>query len=364
MVKSEILSFLNVLKPEEYNRLKNHYAQILYTLEHIHYSKVLEDIEKRRSQLDIYKPNKFLSFYIPKGKDFTNLSQGCYWCLQNKISHIRHSSKCQLNCDFCYFHGKDEDSRIVPKWAYRESNTRYNLDLDEMKLMMEKQFIGKVKAMGWLEKEPLFELEKMEPLMRFIADNNIHQYLYTNGILADEETLVKLDNWGLNEIRFNLQATNFDENVLTNMELACDILETVCIETPMFSKTFNNFIENKDRILKSGIKQINIPELQLSPANFHLFKDEGQIYRHRRGYTSPVSSRHYVYDLIEIALKESWDVIINDCSNDTKFYRSTSLFDCEDLRCGISYATEFSFLPVEYYLYVLNNFVGEEMEFL
>ena len=105
-----------------------------------------------------------------------------------------------------------------------------------------------------------------------------------------------------------------------------------------------------------------MPELQLSQHNQDKFKDEGLIYRHRRGYVSPVTSRRYVYNLIEMALEEDWPVVINDCSNDLKFYRGVHKKYNDDMSCRIEYQTEFGMLPKKYYLDVAEKYVEDYME--
>jgi pyruvate formate-lyase activating enzyme-like uncharacterized protein len=361
--KSELVEFINSYKIKELSKFEK---DVLYTLEHIHYVDVLDKIKIRQDKLKLYQPNQFLAFYKPSEQH--QILPSCVACLDNKITHIRHSDQCNCNCDFCYFKGSPEGHRFIPKWAYRESMTRFNVDLEEIKLLLGKQLFGKVKAIGWLEKEPLMDMDKMIPLMEFInlkqlgGWNKSYQYLYTNGILATEDNLKRLKDAGLSEIRFNLQATDFSDAVLSNMVKACEIIDNVCIETPIYSKSFKNMIKYKELIKNSGIKQINMPELQLSPSTFNLFNDEGMIYRHRRGYVSPVSSRHYVYDLIELAIKESWPLVINDCSNDTKFYRGVSLVESRDIKCGIAYRTAFSFLPPAYYLYIVNKYVQSVLD--
>ena len=367
--KKDLMQFISVIDDEKTkNTLLPYWRKVLFTLEYIHYTDVLEKINIRKKSINnLSRTNNFLSFYLPEKKSLDkSISQACYDCLFGSLTHIRHSSECNAACKFCYFYGdeKSNEDRLLPFWAYRESCSRADLSLEELLLFLERQIIGRVRTIGWLEKEPLLEIEKGRPVMEFLRDNKIYQFLYTNGILASKETLLKLKDYGLKEIRFNLQATDFSDKVLSNMEEACKILKFVCIETPMFSKSFNNFIKHKNRILNSGIKQINLPELQLSKFNLVDFKDEGMIYRHRRGYTSPISSRNYTYDLIEIADSEKWNIIINDCSNDTKFFRATKRDKDMGDFISISYSTRFDFLPSWYYKFVIEKYVTDKLKIL
>lgn len=337
--------------------------EILYTLEHIQTEKVLSNIKEKQNNLkNLYKPHEFLNFYIPKDKTPKDILYGCQSCLSNKITHIRHSSKCNVKCPFCYYIGATIPD--IPKYGYRIGNFYdSSIPKDQLFMIFEKQLVGKVNAIGWLGREPLLELDKIKQVGPFLRGKGIHQYLYTNGTLANIDTLKALADAGLNELRFNLQATDFDDRVIENMIKAVDIIENVGVETPIYSKSFSNFIKHKTKIVNSGIKQINMPELQVSPYTIENFaKSEGEMYRHRKGYTSPISSRKYVYRLIELAIEENWPVIINDCSNETKLYRDTPFMEDKFIFSQITYKTQFSFLPTTHYFYIIDNYIDSDVE--
>jgi pyruvate formate-lyase activating enzyme-like uncharacterized protein len=311
----------------------------------------LQKIKARQDKLELlYRdPEGFLAIWngFPEC-----LTPGCHACLFGRNCQIRHSTKCQMKCDFCYYHNQKLGDML--KSFYKIDNMYFTQD--EVALLYDRRPMD---ATGWLQKEPLLELEKMIPLLKRIADKGQHQYLYTNGIAASDEVLKKLKDNGLNEIRFNLQATDFSDRVLSNMELAVKYIDYVCIETPMFSRTFENYKKHKNRIKNSGIKQINTPELQLKASNYDLFKDEGVLYRHRRGYVSPLSSRHYTYDLIEMAENEKWKIVINDCSNETKWYRGSK----EQLSfgfSGIAYDFWLNTPPRDNYIWAIDNVLDQD----
>ena len=88
--------------------------------------------------------------------------------------------------------------------------------------------------------------------------------MYTNGIRANEENLRALARAGLDELRFNLGATNCADSVLKNMAIAKKYLPRVGIETPMTPEFFHTFLQKKDAILATGVDFINCAELHLS----------------------------------------------------------------------------------------------------
>jgi pyruvate formate-lyase activating enzyme-like uncharacterized protein len=228
--------------------------------------------------------------------------------------------------------------------------------LDEVNLMLDRQAV-KYDAIGWLQKEPLEELDNIQPVMEKIAGLGVHQYMYTNGVHANKGVLEKLAEWGLNEIRFNLQATDFNPYVIESLGFASDLFSWTLIETPIYSKSYENYLKYKDDILATGLDQINMPELQICAVDLidHFVETEGPVYKHRRGYVSPISSRHYTYSLIEMAEKESWPVMINDCSNDTKFFRGAP---SESPLGHVGYVSPFE-LPFKHIMYLVDQVMEE-----
>jgi len=49
---------------------------------------------------------------------------------------------------------------------------------------------------------------------------NIYQWIYTNGVIADENAFKKLADSGILEIRFHLAATNYAEAVVRKLPIA------------------------------------------------------------------------------------------------------------------------------------------------
>lgn len=333
--KKEVLDVLEdmragVITPSQY------LIELIMYIERLFYNKHAVDIHKRQDKLEylIQDANRFVAFWFG-GKLRDDIvyrtweeliSPGCRACLTSLITHVRHSYKCSQSCDFCYYRNKPIE--VIGKGLYKFSGHDMAFTLQEAKLLVDRQLINKTfpyGAVGWLQKEPLEELDSIFPLMEYIAKTGMHQYMYTNGIKATYPVVDKLANSGLKELRFNLMSTKFSDKVIDYMGYASTTIPWTLIETPMYSESYKLFVEKRDAILSTNVKQINLPELQIcSYEALDLFKSEGPAYKHRRGYVSPISSRHYTYDLIELAEEENWPVIINDCSNDTKFYRGVN----------------------------------------
>ncbi|MBM3252291.1 MAG: radical SAM protein [Candidatus Omnitrophica bacterium] len=311
----------------------------LYQIELAVEKKVISDIRERQKKIPGLKQDELKYTAIWGDGDLTPGCKNC--CLKGKWTQIRTTTKCNLNCSFCYYFGqKDALSReMIPKDLYMIQPESPLLSQDDVKLLFEIQGKKFLNGAAWLHFEPLMEKDKIFPLMKFIHGRGYHQWLYTNGILANEDTLKKLSNSGLDEIRFNLAATDCSDQVIKNMKIARKYFKYLCIESPMFTKFYNSFIKKRKQILDTGVDHIHFAELQLFPKTIANLRQEGPIYRYKKGYVSPIKSRQLTYDVFEVAVKEKWkNVVLHDCSNETKFYRGINFYSEDSTFGRIDYA--------------------------
>jgi hypothetical protein len=63
-----------------------------------------------------------------------------------------------------------------------------------------------------------------------------------------------------------------------------------------------------------------------------------------------------------MAIKEQWPFIINDCSNETKYYRDTPFIPDDVIQGVIKHTTQFAFLHPQYYMFVIDNYIKDEIE--
>ena len=295
----------------------------LYKIEWALEKKVISDIRKRQSKIPGLKIGNFGYTAIWGEGELVTGCRAC--CLQERWAQIRTTTKCNLNCSFCYYFGqkKSLEQEDIPSDAYLIGNRLFNEN--DIKMLVEIQGKKFINGIAWLHFEPLMEINKIFSLMKFLHKKSLYQWLYTNGILAREGNLKKLADAGLDEIRFNLAATDCSDVVIKNMKLARKYFKYLCIESPMFTQFYNSFMKKKDMILDTGVDHIHFAELQLFPKTKDKFKDEGMIYRYKKGYVSPIKSRQLTYDIFETAAREKWkNVVLHDCSNETKFFRGVN----------------------------------------
>jgi len=298
------------------------------------------------------------TYYIGSDAKFPD---GCRSCLLGTgLSAVRKTNRCNLDCKFCYNYGELNDIPPVGEGIWEIGGTKfYEKDIDLL-LSVHKKPTG----ISYVYLEPFMEIEKYYPVVKKFSEAGIHQHLYTNGTLATEENLKALGEAGLDEIRFNLGATNCSDKVIENIKLAKKYIKAVGIETPMTPEFYESFLKKKDVVLSTGLDFINCAELHLNENNIYNYFGEN-MYISRHGYISPVWSRELTLRFMKMADDEDWGIAVHDCSNYTKFARGLNLSAKEGKWFGASdYGCEFSRIPYDVFLPLLNDdsfkFLAEE----
>lgn len=284
--------------------------------------------------------------------DENKFSPGCRSCLLGTgLSAIRKTNKCNLECKFCYNYGELDDIAPIGEGLWGIGGTKfYEQDLD---LLLKIQ--DKPTGIAYVYLEPFMEIEKYYSVIKKFNQAKIYQHLYTNGTLATEETLKALGEAGLNEIRFNLGASNCADKVIENIAIAKKYISNVGIETPMTPEFFETFFKKKQAILATKVDFINCAELHLNANNIDNYYG-ANMYMARHGYISPIWSRELTLQFMRIAIDEQWNLIVHDCSNHTKFARDLNLAAKEGKWFGASnYASEFACLPYAAFLPILKD---------
>jgi pyruvate formate-lyase activating enzyme-like uncharacterized protein len=305
--------------------------------------------EKLKDEIKNLKTLAGRSLYVGNEEKFP---QGCRSCLLGSgLSAVRKTNKCNIECKFCYNYGELDDIAPVGEGLWEIGGTKfYEKDLDLL-LSIQDHPTG----LAYVLLEPFMEIEIYYPIIKKFSAAGIYQHLYTNGTLATEENLKALGAAGLDELRFNLGASNCSDKVIEMIGIAKKYIKNVGIETPMTPEFFSAFSQKKNAILATGLDFINCAELHLNPNNIGNYFGE-KMYIARRGYISPIWSRELTFKLMKMADDEGWDLVVHDCSNDTKFARGLNLSSKNGSWFGASnYACEFTQIPYEIFLSILRD---------
>lgn len=305
--------------------------------------------EQRMRAIPGLKSLQGRTFYVGADERFP---RGCRSCLLGTgLSAVRRTNTCNIQCRFCYNYGEWDMQEPIGEDLFEVGGGRYTAE--DLEMAMEIQ--GKPSGISYVYLEPFMEIEKYYDVIAMFHRHGVYQHMYTNGLLCTEENLRCLAEAGLDELRFNLGATDCSDVVIRNMETASGLLPMTGIETPMTPEFSEQFHEKKDRILSSGISFMNLAELHLNPNNIDNYAGEN-LYMSRLGYVSPVWSRLLSLDLMKEASEEAWKIAVHDCSNRTKRARDLNWKKHEGGCFGSTvYGREFEEVPVWAFLPVLQD---------
>ena len=278
--------------------------------------------------------------------------RGCKSCLLGTgLSAVRKTNKCNIACPFCYNYGELDCQPPIGEGLWEIGGTKfYEEDLDLL-LSVQKKPTG----IAYVYLEPFMEIEAYYGVIRRFHAAGIHQHMYTNGTLCTEQNLRALGESGLDELRFNLGATDCADSVIAHIALAKRYIPYVGIETPMTPDFLDAFLQKKQRVLDTGLDYINCAELHLNPNNIDNYAGE-PMYMSRLGYLSPVWSHEISLKMLKMADDEGWPIVVHDCCNRTKLARDLNLKAHEGGWFGASgYESEFPVPPYAAFLPILRD---------
>ncbi len=253
------------------------------------------------------------------------LSPGCLACKAGGWICVFPGFECNAICPFC------------PRLTSANLNERMDpvqLDILFALIELRKERITGLSISGG---ELFFRnLATAKEIIRRMKARYPKVYLwgYTNGIFATRDNLQELRDLGLDEIRFNLAATDFDAGILETVERhAVPIFPWVTVEVPSYEKSYVRLVKNgrlRD-LADMGVRQLNLAEIrvpwpkrrttEIPPATREFF-GKRDLYEYSdvlgERYLSLAESRFYTCDVIDFAHRHGIALRINDCSQEAK----------------------------------------------
>ena len=135
-------------------------------------------------------------------------------------------------------------------------------------------------------------------------------WLYTNGTLATVDRLKKLRDAGLNEIRFDISAVNYD---LTGVLMAADVIPCVTVEIPAIPEDLDRLIDLLPQLHGAGVKHLNLHQLRLTPHNFSKLSGRKYTFLHGEKVTV-LESEVAALKILEAASSSGLKVPVNYCA--------------------------------------------------
>lgn len=248
-------------------------------------------------------------------------SEGCRSCGEGTWLCIFVGPKCNLDCVYC-----PQGSKYQKDSAFDHARSFSSWWIDDTKLIVEGAPEDKIRGVSYSGGEPFLYLDKVVEMGNFVKEKKpkSYQWIYTNGVLADRDSMTRIYDAGIDEIRFHINATDFADRVMENMRTSRSIFPRVTVEIPVTEKVRTWLIDKGglEILQRIGVEQLNLAELFYYTHDPRIELDPDRFYSFTQfpfpTLLAELESRVYTYQIIEAALNKNVDVLINDCSLERK----------------------------------------------
>ena len=243
------------------------------------------------------------------------LSPGCKKCFvpDDFSANLYTGPRCNTSCEYCLGYTRGEELADEVKRNQIRTLFLQAVQTDFTDLIPSVSFTS---GGG----EPLLFMEIIDEYMTAVREiapivpKKIWCYLYTNGLLANPNTVERLREMGLDEMRFHIGASGFSDEVYRNIGIAVKELDTVTVETPAWPPHREQLFEMLPRIQDLGVKHLNIGQIEVTRDNYDRIGralPDAEVYQH---YDLVLDDGGLVYDLIEEILERGYSFSVLDCN--------------------------------------------------
>jgi pyruvate formate-lyase activating enzyme-like uncharacterized protein len=260
------------------------------------------------------------------------VSYGCRTCFANILGGgIQVGQECMANCPMCYY----DPNRCDNTDTHNRDVTSLLGSFYEMIYDKSMPYSYSYQSFG----ETLLyidDLEKFSKVFKEIENNkgiHVYNYVYTNGILADEEMLKRLKDMEVDEIRFHISASDFSKDVIDNMYTAAKMNFIVTVEEPSWPLHRNKLFGHLPIFEDIGMKHLNIVEVMVTEHNIYnieeMYSDNENIGIYKDHFWQ-LYDGGLVYEIIREVLDKGYSYSVLDCNSGVERCRHTNLFHVFD----------------------------------
>lgn len=234
--------------------------------------------------------------------DVSRLSPGCRLCAAGQWSCLFINGTCNANCFYC---PAPQNQEGLP-----QSN---GLDFQSPQA-----YVAYVKNFGFKGVslsggEPLLSFDRSLAYLQAVKKefgDKIHVWMYTNGILASKEKLQILRDAGLDEIRFDIGATNYK---LKYLRSAIGIIPVVTVEIPAVPDEYDMLKNLTHELSDMGVNYLNLHQMRMTHHNMPQFVERSLPISHGKRPTVPESEITALKIMLHVKTS-GIDLPVNYCS--------------------------------------------------
>lgn len=294
---SAYINFFNELT----NKNHSQYPAFSDRIKWIGYYEAFEKEEERKNILN--KLDQNLNWSFKNTKPWINsLSKGCQLCGQGDWSCLFITGKCNANCFYC---PANQEHDGVPSTQL----TSFDNPEDYIAYLEYFGFKGSSLSGG----EPLIVFDRTLNYVTKIKQHfgdNIYLWMYTNGLLGYVEKFKQLANAGIDEVRFDIGATNYNLKFLKYVQ---GIIPNLTVEIPAVPEEFNKLKQVIPELIDLGVKNLNLHQLRLTNYNAPKLLKRNYTYLHGEQATV-LESELTALKLIEFVDDNELNIGVNYCA--------------------------------------------------
>jgi pyruvate formate-lyase activating enzyme-like uncharacterized protein len=234
--------------------------------------------------------------------DCNGLSPGCRICAEGGWSCLFITGRCNCRCFYCPTAQTENDLPTT-------NTVDFRTPADYVGYLERFGFSGASISGG----EPLLSPKRSLAYVRAVKKHfgaRMHVWLYTNGTLANEELLRRFRDAGLDEIRFDIGATDYH---LDKLRQAAGVIPTVTVEIPAIPEDHQRLKDKLVEMRDAGVAHLNLHQMRLTPYNFEHLVSRGYTFLHGEKVTV-LESELTALELLRFGLDRNIGLPVNYCS--------------------------------------------------
>jgi pyruvate formate-lyase activating enzyme-like uncharacterized protein len=244
-----------------------------------------------------------LNWDFQRTKPWVNsLSPGCKLCGEGQWSCLFITGICNARCFYCPA-SQDRDETPQTQRLLFEDPEAYAHYIN---------WFG-FKGVSFSGGEPLMVFDRVVQAIetvRRLCPPDVYIWMYTNGILGSEAKFRKLALAGIDEIRFDLGATNYHLGVLHG---AAECIRNVTVEIPAVPEDVERLKGLLPRLCELGVTRLNLHQLRLTSYNAEKLLQHAYTYLHGEQPTV-LESDLAAFELMAFVVKQRLSMGVNYCN--------------------------------------------------
>ncbi len=227
------------------------------------------DLETQRNET-LASFTEEVQWAFKKTKPYINsISRGCQLCGEGEWSCLFITGLCNANCFYCPTTQQADHLPTTQQFNFEKAGD-YADYINKMKF----------KGVSFSGGEPLLFFDRLVEYVRTIRQNcapDIYIWMYTNGKLLTKEKAEILSEMGIDEIRFDIGATDYKFDTI---QFAQGKIPHITVEIPAVPEKTERIKSLLPELIKCGVTNLNLHQMRLTSHNVSKLEKHNYTYLH------------------------------------------------------------------------------------